>query len=216
LFWIVSGTVFVFNDIDNVHGDFEFEKPDAVALNEKFLGPKASAAIRALEAGLNRDVSPTLIAMTRRLGRDVYAVYEKGEGTPVGYVDAQTGKLAAPLTGEEASVVALAHYKGKADIRSVERLDEAPLEYRGRPLPVFRVNFDDRKDTSFYVSPHSGKVVVRRNWAWRVFDFFWMLHTMDYWERDDFNHPLIRAAGVFAVMAVMSGAVLLFQRFIPR
>lgn len=29
---------------------------------------------------------------------------------------------------------------------------------------------------------------------WRVFDFLWMLHIIDFDSRDDFNHPLLQIA----------------------
>ena len=63
---------------------------------------------------------------------------------------------------------------------------------------MWRVDFDDSRHTTVYVSPQSGKVVGRRNTIWRVYDFFWMLHIMDYSARDNFNNPLVVTCAVIA------------------
>ncbi|MFT6661534.1 MAG: exosortase/archaeosortase [Maricaulis maris] len=55
-------------------------------------------------------------------------------------------------------------------------------------------------------------VTARRNDTWRVFDFFWMLHIMDYEERENFNNPLLITASVFALVTVLAGLLLLVLR----
>ncbi len=215
LCWIVSGAVFVFNDIDNVHGDYEFERPIAAAVDPGLLGARARRAAAALTAASGGIGGVSKVVLTTRMGRPVFAVYQGNARTPLGFVDAETGTVVGPIQAAQAEGIAKAHYKGSAGVRSVRWLEAAPLEYRGGPLPVYRVDFDDSKHTSFFISPESGAVVMRRNRPWRIFDFFWMLHTMDYANRDDFNHRLIRTAAVLAALAGLSGAVLLFQRFLP-
>ena len=61
----------------------------------------------------------------------------------------------------------------------------------------------------------AGELISRRHALWRVFDFAWMLHIMDYDERTDVNNPLLRVAtwGTFAMAA--TGAWLLIWSF-PR
>lgn len=58
---------------------------------------------------------------------------------------------------------------------------------------------------AIYVAANTGRVTARRNNAWRRFDFFWMLHTMDYQGRDDFNHILLIAFAGLGLAAVISG-----------
>jgi len=53
-----------------------------------------------------------------------------------------------------------------------------------------------------------GTVQSFRNNQWRVFDFLWMLHTMDYQGRDDFNNALLRAFSVFGLITIFSGFAL--------
>ena len=52
-------------------------------------------------------------------------------------------------------------------------------------------------------------MIARRNDVWRLYDFFWMLHIMDYRERSNFNHPLVIAASAGAVLLTLTGLVLL-------
>ena len=41
-----------------------------------------------------------------------------------------------------------------------------------------------------------------------MFDFFWMLHIMDFDEREDFNHPLLQIAAALGLIIALSGVVL--------
>jgi hypothetical protein len=54
-------------------------------------------------------------------------------------------------------------------------------------------------------------LLERRNDTWRLRDFFWMLHNMDYVNRTSFNHPLIIVVGFAAVWLAITGLWLLFR-----
>ena len=54
--------------------------------------------------------------------------------------------------------------------------------------------------------------MARRNDDWRFFDFFWMLHIMDYKERENFNNPLLITVSIFALFTVLAGLLLLVLR----
>jgi uncharacterized iron-regulated membrane protein len=75
-------------------------------------------------------------------------------------------------------------------------------------LPAYRIEMEHASDTVIYVSANRGLVTARRNDQWRIFDFFWMLHTMDYKGRDNFNNWLLKAVSVFGFGTVISGFVL--------
>lgn len=55
-------------------------------------------------------------------------------------------------------------------------------------------------------------MLARRNRIWRLYDFFWMLHIMDYDERENFNNPLIRAFAATGLLFALSGLFLVAQR----
>jgi hypothetical protein len=66
------------------------------------------------------------------------------------------------------------------------------------------------------VSAQNGQVVARRTDIWRLYDFFWMLHIMDYRGRVDFNHPLLIGASALALVLAATGCWLLFYRIRVR
>ena len=125
--------------------------------------------------------------------------------------DAATGKLLSPLDTDTAGEVARRDYAGPGTVARVILQEEPLLEIRGRDLPQWRVEFDDSRNTTVYVSPQTGKVTGRRNRIWRVYDFFWMLHIMDYSERDDFNHPLLIGSAAVAWFLATTGIWLVVQ-----
>ncbi len=56
--------------------------------------------------------------------------------------------------------------------------------------------------------PALTRVAARRNSTWRVFDFLWMLHIMDFENRDDFNTFLLQLISILGVITIISGFVL--------
>ena len=136
-------------------------------------------------------------------------------GTPVWDVRGPSRKLLDARTGLPLSVdadlaarIARADQKDHPAVLSVDRIEEAPLEYRERPVPAWRVNLNDGRGTSVYVDAVSGAVTARRNELWRTYDFLWGLHIMDYKGRDDFNNlPLTLMAGL-GILTAVSGLVI--------
>jgi len=61
-----------------------------------------------------------------------------------------------------------------------------------------------------YVASELGTVQKFRNNKWRLFDFLWMLHTMDYQGRDNFGNILLRIFSIFGLVTVTSGFALFF------
>jgi hypothetical protein len=126
--------------------------------------------------------------------------------------DARTGALRAPLSEAEAGDLARATYAGTGAITSRDLLESVGShhEYRGRPLPAWAFTFDDSRRTRIYVAPSEARVTTVRNSRWRIFDFLWMVHTMDYAGRDDLNNWLLRAFAVFGLATLASGFALFF------
>lgn len=129
--------------------------------------------------------------------------------------DAITGQRITPISRELAQAIAEADYAPDYPVSGVIEMTENNIDYRG-PLPVWRVNFADDEETSIYVSPVQARVVARRSSNWRLFDFFWMLHIMDYDERHDFNNPLLITFSISALIFAISGIFLIFYRFYRR
>ena len=130
-------------------------------------------------------------------------------------VDARSGRPVLPPTETEIRQIAAATYTGGDPIASAALISDLPGEIRGRKPPLWRVEFDQWNKPTLYFSPLTGELLSRRHELWRIFDFVWMLHIMDYDERENVNNPLLRVFTWGAVLMAMSGAWLLLFAF-PR
>ena len=216
LAWSVSGFTFTILDIDNVHGDFErrTDPPPPVRAERALLSP-ADALARA--RATNEATEPVVrITLRERFGRTVYEIFDVAS-EPVVAVDAATGEVIARISKEQAEAAAFADFAPDARITSIKLLEgDAPLEFRGGPMPVYQVILDHPKQTHLYISPITGKVLKRRNKPWRIFDFFWMLHIMDYGQRESFNHWLLTAMSALAILTSTTGLALWVYRIPSR
>ena len=96
---------------------------------------------------------------------------------------------------------------------AVENVERAEGEIRGAKLPLWRVELDDRWQSRVYVDATTGNIAAVRNNLWGVYDFFWMLHIMDYGAREDFNNNLLRSAAGVGWFIGFSGIWMLFYSF---
>ena len=209
LLWCAGGFVFATHDIEHVRGA-DGRRADAVTpvpLTDVHVSP---AALVAAEDSPVREV-----LLRTLLGAPVYEVrYE--DGAKALYDAAGGGRLPA-LSREAAVAVARRDREGAPAVISATLLERDPeVEYRGRPLPAWRVVLADDDGTHVYVDATTGVVTARRNDAWRRFDFFWMLHTMDYGGRDDFNTPWLIAFSLLGLLTGISGVVLWGLRLVRR
>jgi hypothetical protein len=132
-------------------------------------------------------------------------------------VDAVTGEMLSPLSAQTIESLATSYYAGTGGVERAERIQETPVEARGKRAPLWRVDFDDAFDTTLYLDPDTGTLVARRHRWWRVYDTFWMLHLMDYGdERDDVNNELLRLVAMGSAVAALAGVGLLFYSFRRR
>jgi Na+-transporting NADH:ubiquinone oxidoreductase subunit F len=154
------------------------------------------------------------VAVTLRPGPDASVYQVEGREGVVLHRAADASAYA--ITRERAMDVARNDYAGPGRPVSAERMDAPFLELRKHEGPVWRVDIDDARSTTLYVDALTGAVLERRNDIWRVFDVFWMLHTMDYVGRDNFNNPLVIIAGLAALWLALSGFLMLFSSFRGR
>lgn len=203
ILWVAGGFGMSLLKIEEVRGEHNRAPVERTAIPvDSLITPQDAARASGVEA-------VQTITVNSWMGRTVYRV------TPVSgavvMVDAGDGTVLSPIDADTARAVALADHIGDPPVLSAELLIDPPREY-GRPGPVWQIVLDDGEGTRSYVSPATGEVITRRNDRWRLFDFLWMLHIMDYEEREDFNHPLLISAGALALMTVLAGLVLLVLR----
>ncbi len=186
-------------DIDEVHGDLTKAAIEPQPLNWDRLVALDSIARQLPTPIAELSLSTGFFGAQVRLTDTSGVVYQ---------FDAQTGKPLRRIRSTQALRIAEAQYSGEGAGQAPTQVSENSTEYRGR-LPVWRVDFDDAAATTLYVAVDNGDVVTRRNRIWRIYDFAWMLHIMDYRERTDFNHPLLVSASVLGLLAALSGLYLI-------
>ncbi len=149
------------------------------------------------------------ISLASLLGDPVYRLVQDDAHAELYH--AVTGERLSPISEATAIALAEADFAPAVPVLNALLVEEVSPgeEYRG-PLPAWRVNFDNWKKSALYVSANEGWVVSRRSTIWRAFDFLWMLHIMDYKERDNFNNWLIRIVSLLGVVTVFSGYYLFY------
>jgi len=197
ILWALSGSMMALLDADAV-GGHDGPTMHVMAVATDGLVDPARAAGQSPVTGLTlRDLVGT-------------PVYELTTASGVRLVDARTG---APIRIDGALATRIAgHVAGMPTLRAT-LLDRPNLEAREHAAPMWRVDFKDAENSSVYVSATTGRHLVTRGDTWRIWDFFWMLHNMDYFSRISFNHPLI----IFVAFGVLwlsgTGFYLLFKSF---
>jgi len=121
-----------------------------------------------------------------------------------------TGNPLPPPSKAQIIANAQAHLLIKANVISTKKLATSFRE-AGFKENIWQVNFNDMLSTSLYFNADNGEFITVRSNIWRVFDFFWMLHIMDYDEREDFNNPLLISFAASSVFFSFTGFILLLQ-----
>ncbi len=201
LLWVLGGVVMSFFDIEKVRGEHNIATKAPVNLNQT-LNIGASQVLTAVDFDVQQ------LQLMAWLGKPAWLV--TGEKQKAIF-DAQTGQRVSPLSEALARQVAENDFSGNGKIIQAHLLTESLGEVRAKEYPLWQLQFDDQDNTRIYVSAHSGQVEARRNDTWRLFDFFWMLHIMDYKNRTDFNHPLLLMAAILALMMAISGLYLVIK-----
>jgi len=198
LLWVLGGLYMVVVPIEIVHGDHLARggRP-ALAADAPRIDPAALAA---------RYPGMSGFAFKQLGGREVVEVRQ---GKQVLLADAASGAALAPLGRAQVEALARAAYLGEGELRAIDWLTTSPREVGGRPAPLWAVHFDDMVATTLYYSPYTGELVTRRHALWRWFDFVWMLHIMDYEEREDVNNGLLRTSAIANAAMALSGVWLL-------
>lgn len=204
LVWTLSGFYMVAIDLDFIHGDHLVREEAPRLLDVADLGDPLLAASNVPQA--------TGVRLHRVLGREVY-IAAGPEGDVA--LDARNLERLSPPTEADIRSIAQERFNGSEPIVGVELLNEVPFEIRGRRPPLWRVQFEGWNKPTLYLSASTGELLTRRHELWRVFDFLFGLHIMDYSERENPNNSLLRVFSWAALTLTLTGAWLLLYSF-PR
>ena len=207
LLWFCSGLLMSILPIERVRGEHLVARESTATI-----GPAQEFASPA--SVLGAAPSPVReLRYTTLLGKPV-AELTMANGT-VRMHDARTGLPMPRIDAPFALRVARAAYRGPSvSVASVVLARRASTEFHGK-LPVWRVEFKDAEATRVFVSPENGRIVGVRTGTWRLYDFFWGLHIMDWKNHENFNTPWMMAFAAGGLALAVAGVVLLYMRW-PR
>lgn len=203
LFWFVSGLFFAIAPIERVRSEHMVAEQPAAPI---VLADAAAGLQRLAAAGAQPGEKIELRAL---LGRPVALISAAG-ARPRLY-DLASGTLLSPVPAALATRIAEADHAGERRAAQVILVQNESPEYRGA-LPAWRVDFEDGASRSLYVAADTGAVAARRSTLWRVFDFLWSLHIMDFKNHEDFNTPLLIVATALALVMIVTGIILFPSR----
>lgn len=202
--WTMTGFYMVAVHISIIHGDHLVRAPKVAAFDLDDVVPVSR--VLAAAPGTSE------VRLQRLFGEPVWRA-QTAEGPRL--FDARTGRPLPPLDETQIRAQAQRIFTGEAPIVSARLLTEIPPEIKAYEPPLWQVEFEGWNRPTLYLSPTTGELMSRRHQLWRIFDFAWMLHIMDYDERTDVNNPLLRVATWTALAMIATGAWLLIWAF-PR
>jgi hypothetical protein len=203
LFWFVSGLFFAVVPIETVRSEHRIaELPvQPVSLDA------AAAGLRRIAA--SQETAADRIELRSLMGEPV-AFISSGDGRPRLY-DLSTGRRISPIPSAMAVAIAERDHDGEGRATRVSQVTGNTPEYRG-PLPAWRVDFDDGANRALYVAADTGAVTAHRSTLWRVYDFLWSLHIMDFKNHEDFNTPLLIVSTALSLVVIVTGFIMFPSR----
>ena len=206
--WTLGGLYFSWTNIDEIRGDNLKNENPTLVFDQDLVSPSLF-----LKHHLNSSDSLISLRVVSVLKKPFYEMVYNSKGSEeVKLINALNGKMRLPLNKEGAISIAKEKLNVEATVANVEFLTatNGHHEYRERPLPAYAITFNAPASTTVYVSQDYGNVQTFRNNKWRIFDFLWMMHTMDYQERDNLNNWLLRAFSIFGLVTILSGFTLYY------
>ena len=204
LIWFASGALMSFLSIDKVRGEHLVDR-EAIAI----IPPDTRMV--ASETLLTQADAPVEAIAWRMLDGKLIAEVATGKG--VRLFDARNGAALPPVDAIQATRIARSAWKGADKPASQpSRVSAESPEYRGA-LPAWRIAFADPDHTSVFVAAETGKITAVRNGTWRLYDFFWSLHIMDWKNHEDFNTWWLLAFAIGGLTLGIAGTILLFMRW---
>ncbi len=204
LIWFASGALMSFLPIDKVRGEHLVNRETIATI-------PPNTRMVASETLLTQADAPVEAIAWRML--DGKPIAEVATGKGIRLFDALSGAALPPVDATQATRIARSAWKGadKPASRSSRVSAESP-EYRGA-LPAWRIAFADPDHTSVFVAVETGKITAVRNGTWRLYDFFWSLHIMDWKNHEDFNTWWLLAFAIGGLALGVAGTILLFMRW---
>tara|TARA_R110001583_G_scaffold61148_1_gene181049 strand:- start:8898 stop:9653 length:756 start_codon:yes stop_codon:yes gene_type:complete len=213
LLWTLGGLFFAWSDMDQIHGDNNRKPISLISDLENWKSPSDAFKEISKISKIDSIVSMKTINF---LNHPHYQVrYYEGSQKKFALVDVKSNSIKDLISEKEAIDLAKEAFTPESEIDKVEYIDKGSIskhhEYRGRPLPAYAISFSIDPETVVYISAEYGQLVTIRNSNWRIFDFLWMMHTMDYESRDNIGNTLLKFFSIFGLITILSGFLIYFK-----
>ena len=194
LLWTISGIYFSFNKIENVRGEQYILPIEAKEFN--------------IQAPVIKQASES-VNYFYRLDQVIYSIKNLNG---IRYYD-QEHQPIKKITFDQAKEIVNLRTTLKALDVSLVNSSSSGSEYRGRKLPLYKVSSLSESDLiiNVYVDPYSGNISLIRSTQWRLWDLFWGLHIMDWFERDNIDNYFLKFFSILALISSISGIILFFK-----
>lgn len=208
--WSVGGLYFSLISIDEIHGDHLRSNNTSVNLLMNLnIAPVSQVFEQLAQETIDRaEVEVVKVELITVNQKPLYKIRLKDKR--VLWFDATSALPLVKMNKQQIKEIAAIRSINAGNIIAVNWLTQVEIdsEYRSKLLPVYQVVFDGDDNLNLYLDGYSGQVMSLRTSKWRIFDFLWMLHVMDYETRDNFNHLLLQFFAALAVLTSLSGLIL--------
>ncbi len=206
LIWFGSGTIMALLPIEKVRGEHLLKKPDPELLDSASMAADVARAWAALPR------APEKVDIYMLAGRSVLRADFGDRASPI-LMDVASAKRISPLSRDMAVSLVVARSSKALPHATALWVTEKSTEYRGT-LPVWRIDAHDDEAARFYVDPTSGQIKPVRTGLWRIYDFIWGLHIMDWKDHENFNTPWLIGSGLIAFGVAGAGVWLFLLRVV--
>tara|TARA_B100001146_G_scaffold53598_2_gene46923 strand:+ start:5417 stop:6076 length:660 start_codon:yes stop_codon:yes gene_type:complete len=194
LLWTVSGIYFAFNKIEMVRGEqYILSHSYAVDLSQINLNIVEAENVR-----LSKRLNEEIIIITKDIGNEYLDI--KGNS-----LDKLSTDAALKIVGNKTTLKPL-------NVEEI-KMEKNGSEYRGRPLPLYKVTSKNKANEKInvYLNVFSGEILAIRSAQWRVWDLMWGFHIIDWQERDNINNFLLKMFSILALISSLTGLLLFFK-----
>ena len=208
--WMASGLYFSIFPIEEIRGEHLTRSSEPLETEGLAQMGSPAQVNRVLDKHFGPGWELTSLSLVSKGDRMVWRIDGRVDGVAFRRLVPGDGTGVLPvLSAQEAAQVAQGWLLDATEPRAIEWLESTSpgSEIRGRNFPLWKVSFGEPESLNLYLDPWTGEILARRTTRWRVFDFFWMLHVMDFENRDDFNHPLLQVAALLGLLVALSGVI---------
>ncbi|TRX55151.1 efflux RND transporter permease subunit [Thalassomonas sp. M1454] len=205
LFWSITGLYMVSMDIHHIHGE-NLVKNQNQTLELSEVNFTTASLIEDFPEAKN-------ISLGKLLDKQVYRFTNGDEGKVA--VDANTGDVIPQIDETMARKIGNYHYAGSEQVEALTLMtsaNEMPAELSPRHLPFWQIKFEGLSSPTLYVNQSTGAVVAKRHDFWRLFDWMWRFHIMDYDDGENVSNWFLLLVASLGLLAALTGAVLTYYR----